>query len=115
MDVLVVNNGGPTHLLMNGVPGRAPSVQLDVRERSGRPALGAVVRVTVGGRVLRRDVRSDSSYLACIDPRIVVGLGEAPSVEAIEVTWVDGEVERFPGAEAGAKVRLDRGRGSVGR
>ena len=105
VDVLVSNNHGAAHLLLNRVGRRGNHVVLDVRERSGRPALGARVDVTIAGDRRRFDVRSEASYLACNDPRITVGLGDARMIDAIEVAWVDGETTIHEGVAAGKPSR----------
>jgi hypothetical protein len=119
IDVVVVNRDAPAHLLMNRVASAAPTsaagwVLLDVRERSGRAALGAALELELAGQArLRRDVASASSYLAASDPRVHVGLGEAREVARATVRWVDGARESFGPLEAGRVHLLRRGDGSV--
>jgi len=93
-DVLVVNRDAPVQLLHNVVPDRGNFIRFRVLE-GVRDAEGAVVEVEVGGRTLRRDVRSGYSYLACNDPRILVGLGRGDKVDAVRVRWVDGAVDEY--------------------
>jgi hypothetical protein len=40
-------------------------------------------------------VRADGSYLSANDPRILVGLGDAPQAQSLAVHWPDGRSERF--------------------
>ena len=111
VDVLVANsNGRNVSLLMNRVPDRGHWLSLDVRERSGRPAEGAVVIAEIDGRQQRRDVRAGYSYLACNDPRVHLGLGSASTLASVEIRWVDGETTRFGPFDANQVIRLDRPR-----
>lgn len=113
VDVVVVNRDGPAYLLRNALPDRGNWIMLRVLERSGRNALGAEVRLTIGDRVIRRDVMAASSYCASNDPRVHVGLGAASRVDAIEVRWADGAVERFGAVEGGRVVQVRRGGSEV--
>jgi hypothetical protein len=69
--------------------------------KSPRDAVGATVYVTANGMKQRLDVLSGGSYLSSNDPRPHFGLGQATSVDAIEVHWPSGKVERFtvPGVD----------------
>ncbi len=113
IDILVVNRDGPLHLLHNEVAGRGNWISFRVRERSGRDALGAVVRLRVGDDALLRRVRSAYSYCAANDPKVHVGLGQETSVRDVVVTWVGGETEAFGDFAAGRAVELVRGRGTA--
>jgi hypothetical protein len=90
VDVLIVNRDAPAHLLLNRAPSPGRWLLVDVRDRRGAPALGAVVTVEAGPRSWRRDVRSAGSYQAASDPRPHFGLGDLARVEALTVRWPDG-------------------------
>jgi hypothetical protein len=109
VDVLVVNRDGPAQLLRNVRAGRGNWIAFDVRERSGRSALGATVTITVGDRTITRVVLSGSSYAAANDPVVHVGLGERASVDGVEVRWVDGATESFGSFDANRAHSLRRG------
>jgi hypothetical protein len=68
---------------------------------SVRDAVGATVFVTANGMKQRGDVISGGSYLSSNDFRPHFGLGQATSVDTIEVHWPDGKVEHFavPGVD----------------
>ncbi len=112
VDILVVNRDAPALLLMNRRAGRGNWLEFRVRERSGRDALGAIVRVRGGEREIVRSVRSAYSYCAANDPKVHLGLGSLAGVTDVTVTWVDGARERFGDFAAGAVVELARGRGT---
>ena len=131
LDLLVTNNGQTADLLRNDSPRRnslliravmrttsstaltsGPSTQL----RAGtRDAIGARVRVTAGGRTQVRDVRAGSSYLSQNDLRLHFGLGEAASVDRVEVTWPSGRSEVVTGVSANQIVTIQEGRGIASR
>jgi len=52
--------------------------------------MNAKVLVSAGGRRQIREIRTGNSYASHHDLRAHFGLGEAESVEKVEVTWADG-------------------------
>ena len=57
---------------------------------SNRNGLGATVRVTSGGRVYTKYNDGKSGYLSQSVLPLYFGLGDATSVERIEVRWPSG-------------------------
>jgi hypothetical protein len=61
--------------------------------KSPRDAVGAAVYLTAGGIRQRMDVLSGGSYESSNDQRPHFGLGDATSVDAVEIHWPSGFVE----------------------
>ena len=110
-DAIVASLDAPAAVLRNESPGRF--VSLDVRGRSGRVAVGAVVRVTIGGRTLARPVVAGGSYLSASPATIAVGLGSARAVDGIEVAWPSGRAERFAPVPESSNIELREGCGTT--
>jgi hypothetical protein len=109
-DVLLLCVGEPPRLLRND--GDSRNRWLGVRlvgRRSGRDAIGARVAVTAAGRTQVRARLGGASYLTASDPRLLFGLGDAEKVDAIEVRWPSGRVERFAGPAVNRYVTLTEG------
>jgi hypothetical protein len=112
VDVVIVNNGGALRLLINEVGHDRSWVGLRLVDGSGRDALGAWVGVVPAGASPRwRRVRTAGSYASSHDPRVLVGLGDAASVERVEVVWPDGVRETFDGPPVGRYTELRQGGG----
>ena len=60
---------------------------------SNRSGLGAVVKVTAGGRTLTKVHDGKSGYLSQSLYPLYFGLGDARSVDRIEVSWPSGKVQ----------------------
>lgn len=116
VDVLVVNRDGPAHLLHNVAAGNGGWIGFKVVTAGGRDALGARLRALVEGRWITRFVRSAYSFQAANDPRVHIGLGDASTIERVEVHWPHGPVSRpaecFAGMPDGRYIELVEGRGS---
>ncbi len=97
-DVLLINNAGPARILLNQVGQEQPWVGLRLLDAAGKKdALGARAMLTLkGGRRLWRRVRTDGSFAASNDPRILFGLGSSEGIEALQIDWPDGKTETFP-------------------
>jgi enediyne biosynthesis protein E4 len=111
VDIVVVNRDSRAYLLHNVVKPRGHWILLRVAERNGRDALGAEVRMTVGARAIRRDVRAAYSYLASNDPRVHVGLGRETVARDVTVRWPDGARESFGDLPADRIAVVRRGSG----
>jgi hypothetical protein len=67
--------------------------------------------VITADRRFFRTISCGFSYCSSNDPSAHFGLGDATGVDAIEVRWPDGGVERFPGPGMDQTVELRRGSG----
>lgn len=78
-----------------------------------RDAIGTTVYLTAGGIRQRGDVMSGGSYESSNDQRLHFGLGQATSVDTVEVHWTDGTVERvsLPGVDR--FFMIEEGKGLV--
>lgn len=117
LDVLVNNNGEAPLLLQNqaGTGHHWVGLQLQGTD-CNRDAVGARIAWSVGGTVRRRLKTGGGSYLSSHDPREVLGLGTATSVDWVEITWPQpsGRVERLADVPVDRYVRIVEGKGVVG-
>ena len=79
--------------------------------KSPRDAVGSTVFLTAGGMRQRGDVVSGGSYASSHDPRLHFGLGDATSVDSVEVHWPSGAKERFSISKVDQIVTLVEGKG----
>jgi len=115
LDLLVTNNGQSADLLRNDRTGGHALLVRTIGTESNRDGIGAVVRVTAGGRTQVREVRAGSSYLGQHDPRVHVGLGRATSADRVEVQWPSGRLDVLRDVAAGQIVTIREGSGLAGR
>jgi hypothetical protein len=110
--VINVEDGHPM-LLRNVNPDRNHWLELKLvgGEKSPRDAVGATVYVTANGIKQRGDVLSGGSYLSSNDQRPHFGLGKATTVDAIEVHWPSGRIEKFSVTGVNRIVTLTEGTG----
>jgi enediyne biosynthesis protein E4 len=107
LDVLILTNNGAPALLQNNNKTGNNWFRLILRgTASNRCALGARVRVTVGGVTQTQEVRSGSSYLAASDTRLTFGLGKAAQADSIEIRWSSGRVQPVQPVPAGQTLTV---------
>jgi hypothetical protein len=94
-DLLSTANGGPARLLRNVSEPAGRWIAVRVLGQDGGDSIGARVELRrTDGRLLRRRVRVDGSYLSSGDPRITLGLA-SHSPESLHVEWSDGVRRAF--------------------
>jgi len=96
MDLVINNLDGTPTLLRNVVKSGNHWVALKLvgGAKSPRDAVGATVYVTANGFRQRADVLSGGSFASTSDPRLHFGLGAATKVDAVEIHWPSGAVEK---------------------
>ena len=78
-----------------------------------RDAIGATVYVTAGGIRQRGDVMSGGSYESSNDQRLHFGLGQATTVDGVEIRWPDGTVEQATLPNVDRFFMIEEGKGLV--
>ena len=101
-DVLIATNHGPAYLYRNDnlAGNRFLRFRL-IGTKSNRDAIGAVVRVFVGGGTVSRTVKSGSSYLSQSELPVTFGLGKRDRVERATIAWPSGRTEEYKNLIAG--------------
>ncbi len=93
VDIVVSHMDAAPALLRNETPSRHAWIRLDlVGTRSNRDAIGARVEVEVAGRTVVRHRKSGASLESSNDPRLLIGLGPAATVERVTIRWPSGAV-----------------------
>lgn len=122
LDLVVVNRRENVSLWRNVGAGTAAAPRpmgnwLGLRltdDGANRDAIGAWVEVTIGDRVLRREVIVGGGHAGGQLGWLHFGLGHADRA-TVTVTWPDGEVGRPVDIEANAFFVLERGASSASR
>jgi hypothetical protein len=103
-DVDVVVNEKDRHaaILRNDTPTANHWVRLDLQgTRSNRDAVGTLIMVDNGKRIICRQVKGGVSLESANDPRVIVGVGPNP-IKKMTIVWPSGIVTEM------ADVELDR-------
>jgi len=113
LDILVTTNGGRAWLFENeGGTNHSLRVKLE-GTKSNRDGIGAIVRVQSGKDKQWQMLRSGSSYLSQSELVLTFGLGGQTRVDAIEVQWPSGQVDKLPGVATDKTVTVQEGKGVI--
>ncbi len=113
LDIVVTNIGGKPSVIRNDL-GTANN-WLEVRltyKNSNLNGIGASVQVTTTGTTQTRQITRTRSYLSQFDASAHFGLGQATSIDLVEVIWPNGTRESFNEIEPNQSVRLVFGSGT---
>ena len=113
-----VPGGGPVRLYRNDASGDNGWLKLDlVGVASNQAAIGAKVRVTatIGGHSVTqfREVSAQNTFNGQNALTVHVGLGDAATVEMLEITWPSGAVDTFEDVPVNAFFELTEGGGLI--
>jgi hypothetical protein len=95
VDVVVVNAGEPAYILRNLIGTRNHWLGLNlVGTKSNRDAAGAAVTARMdSGETQHYWVTTAGSYQSASDRRIIIGIGKAAAVTAVEIRWPGGQMQ----------------------
>ena len=94
LDVLVTAMGDRVFLLHNRNPAGNHWLTLSLEgTKSNRDGFGARLKVTSDGKTFCAQARCQAGFLGTSDPRVHFGLGQAKTVEKLEIRWPAGTVQ----------------------
>ncbi len=79
--------------------------------KSPRDAVGATMYLNAGGIRQRGDVLSGGSYLSSNDLRLHFGLGDATAIDAVEIHWPSGNLEKIKVTSLDRIYTVEEGKG----
>src|SRR5258706_3992463 len=105
LDIYETNANQESLLYRNVSPGTAHWIELQlIGTKSNRDAIGARATVKLGGATLIREVDGGNGYASQSSKRLHFGLGAAAKIDALEIRWPSGLLEKL----ATASIPLDR-------
>ncbi|MBV8114876.1 MAG: CRTAC1 family protein [Silvibacterium sp.] len=82
--------------------------------KSPRDAVGATVYLSTNGIRQRGDVISGGSYISSNDQRVHFGIGDAATVDGIEIHWPSGTIEKLKLPSVDRIFTIEEGKGITG-
>ena len=112
LDVVVFNAAGPPSLFINETHNANHRVLFRLMgTKSNRMAIGARVTVLTGKMAQIDEVRGGGGYNSSNDTRLHFGLGQAATMDKIEVRWPSGLKQEFQNVPADAIYEINEERG----
>ncbi len=79
-----------------------------------RDAVGTAVYLTANGMKQRGDVLSGGSFASSNDPRVHFGIGDATTVDGVEIHWPGNVVETVKLSNVDCIFTIEQGKGVTG-
>ena len=111
IDLLVASaGGGPLRLFMNRIPDAGNRIQVSlVGTHNNRAGIGARVKVLTGDRRIVRDLLPVNSFMGQSPPEMIIGIGQADSIDYLNVRWPDGSTQEFRNVSANQHITITEG------
>ena len=107
LDLLMTTNNGPAYLYRNDLNAGNRSIRFQlVGTKSNRDAIGAAVRIFLGGQSQLRVVRGGSSYLSQSELPVTFGVGKSEKIERVTIEWPSGRTEEYKDLTAGRAYEI---------
>lgn len=112
VDILITNSNQSPDLLRNDTANNNRwLVFTAVGTRSNRSGIGTRIKVSAGGSVQMREIKSGGSYPSHSDMRLHFGLGESAAAEYIEIRWPSGLIEHYKDVRSNRFLIATEGKG----
>ena len=113
VDCVISNNSGFARIMLNENKNKNHWISFQlIGKQDNRQAIGAKIELKVNDKFsLHQRVHTDGSYLSANDSRVHFGLGQANSVESVQVTWTNGKKENFSKINIDSQNNLVQGSG----
>jgi len=110
VDLVIGELNGPLRVIENdGDKGGWLIVALREREGIGnRHGVGSMIELTQGDRVQRRWVVGGGGFQSASSLETHFGLGDAPGLVSLSITWPDGAMQRVEGVEPNQRLVVRR-------
>ena len=114
MDIVIGDLDGSPALLRNGGIAGRHWVGFELAgTKSNRLAIGAKLKLVAGGMTQTDEIHSGGSYLSQNDLRVHFGLGNATSIDVLEVRWPSGAIDTVKSLAADGHYAILEGTGIV--
>ena len=107
VDIFIVNNHAPPTLLRNEGGNRSNWLHVKlVGTEANRNAIGAKIQVKTADQTQIREIYAGDSYMSFNSLIAEFGVGNATQIETLQVTWQNGETQKFHNIPANQRIHI---------
>jgi hypothetical protein len=115
-DIALSRSGGTAMLLRNEGGNGNNSLRVTLLgTKSNRDGIGAHIEAKIGDRVLRRMVKSGSSYCSASELPVTLGAGDRSKIEDLKIQWPSGAVTQLQNVPANQAITVREGAGIIAK
>jgi hypothetical protein len=116
IDIATNNRGDYPSLLRNDGGNANHWLEiLLIGTKSNRDGIGASLKLTAEGVTHVEQAKGGMGYMSANDPRIQFGLGKRTKIDALEITWPSGQVDKLTNVPIDKIIAVKEGVGIVAR
>jgi len=116
LDLLITTNNGPAYLYRNDQLSGNRSIRFHLAgTKSNRDAIGATVRIFLGGMEQSRVVKGSSSYLSQSELPVTFGVEKRDRIDRVVIDWPSGQTEEHKNLATGRAYDCTEGKGVSAR
>jgi len=108
-DFVVSNQTEPACVLRNDSEAKHQITVRLVGKNSVRDATGAIIHARIGDRKIVRLVSSQGGYLSANMPDVIIGLGDAATLDELTIEWPNGAQDRHVNVAADQSLVVREG------
>lgn len=113
VDIVILNSRTKPTLLRNDSTKQGNWLQVDLRGKVNKFAIGSQARVIMGDLTLVDEVHSGRSYQSDFGKRLYFGLGKRDTIDRVEIRWMGGKTEVFGNIRINQRITLAEGTGQT--
>jgi len=114
LEIVVTNINDSPDLLRHARKNKNHSVLVKtIGVRSNRDGIGTEIKVVAGQLAQYDSVRSGASYLSSSDLRVHFGLGNAATIDRMELRWPGGQTDIVPNPPIDCVLVVQEGKGLI--
>ena len=107
VDIFLVNNHAAPTLLRNHGGNRNGWLHVELIGADGnRNAIGAKIQLKTADRIQVREIYAGESYMSANSFITEFGVGDATQIETLQVTWLNGDVQKLHNIPANQRVHV---------
>ena len=107
VDIFIVNNHAPPTLLRNDGGNRNNWLHVELVGTDGnRNAIGAKIQLKTADRTQIREIYAGESYMSSNSFIAEFGVGNATQIETLQVTWLNGGVQKLHNIPVNQRLRV---------
>jgi hypothetical protein len=109
-DLVVVYHDRPAALLKNETPSTGHRVIVQLHGvQSNRDAIGSRLRAYCAGQIQTLEICGGDGYCASNEKRQIIGIGSSSNLDALDVRWPSGRLDRWTDIPADSELILIEG------
>lgn len=111
VDLLVGSvGGGPLRMFVNRIPAKHHKVRIELQGSvSNRMAIGSRVVLHCANKTITRDLFPANGFMGQSPAELLIGVGQATSIDRLTIRWPNGEVQEFENLPVDQRLEISEG------